>query len=870
MKEKLLLFSPFFFYTVFTFTVIAQPIAQYEQFNGRYDYVAIGNTLNVNENNGGTCTILTQSKATLNLDPGQNVEAAYLFWAGSSATGDFDVELNGIPLTATDTFTSFFFDTSKPFFGAFIDVTDLVIANGNGDYTFSEMDITGDIAPYCSNGVNFGGWAIIIIYEQASLPFNQVSVYIGFESVYFDNPLLEIQLQNLNVVTTDGAKIGFLAWEGDAQGAVNESLQINGTVISDPSLNPANNPFNSTNSFTGSSQLWNMDLDFYNIENEINVGDTTMDVALTSGQDGVIIHNIVVVLSSELPDATITIDGVDVLCGERYIEVGHTVYNLNSTGSLPSQTPISFYADGVLIGISATINDIPIDGSETNTINLNIPLEVGDSFELKAVVDDLGNGEGVVSETIETNNDFSVNVNLLDNPVAGSASTIIMCDLDNDGFATFFLPAAEAQVIGNQTNITLSYYESLSDAEAGINPITNPDAYVNIVSPVQTIFVRLFNNVSGCFITSGFLIEVKPADFIPFGLIDIETCAHENSDIGLSVDLTVQEPLILGDGNPSDYTISYHLQQIEAASGTNAIVNPLNYLTIENPQTIWVRLLNNTLNCIEIGSFQIQAYMRPIVNSPSEIPDYILCDEATTPGLARFDLTTKIPDITPINSNIMVEFFESQIDAESSQNALPLPFYTNLTSPQTIYVRVTDLLRGCVNYTHFQIKVVLSSPPHEIFNVEVTTGAFAKVHTIEATAMGDEIYRYQLDGGAYQSSGIFNNVSPGLHIVTISDIYGCGSINIQVIVIDYPLFFTPNNDGYNDRWNIIGFDNLEIKRIYVFDRYGKILKELNASSEGWDGTYNGRPLPSSDYWFTVEYREDGIEKKFRGHFTLKR
>ncbi|HET8810447.1 MAG TPA: T9SS type B sorting domain-containing protein, partial [Flavobacteriaceae bacterium] len=73
--------------------------------------------------------------------------------------------------------------------------------------------------------------------------------------------------------------------------------------------------------------------------------------------------------------------------------------------------------------------------------------------------------------------------------------------------------------------------------------------------------------------------------------------------------------------------------------------------------------------------------------------------------------------------------------------------------------------------------------------------------------------------------------------------------------IDYPKFFTPNGDGYNDTWNIIGISDQPNAQIYIFDRYGKLLKQLSPTGPGWDGTYNGRPMPSSDYWFRVQYIE---------------
>ncbi|MFN4198131.1 MAG: T9SS type B sorting domain-containing protein, partial [Flavobacterium sp.] len=88
--------------------------------------------------------------------------------------------------------------------------------------------------------------------------------------------------------------------------------------------------------------------------------------------------------------------------------------------------------------------------------------------------------------------------------------------------------------------------------------------------------------------------------------------------------------------------------------------------------------------------------------------------------------------------------------------------------------------------------------------------------------------------------------------------------------INYPPFFTPNQDGYNDTWNIIGGDQLVNAKIYIFDRYGKLLKQISPNGEGWDGTYNGRPLPSTDYWFTINYEENGTPKEFKAHFSLKR
>ena len=95
---------------------------------------------------------------------------------------------------------------------------------------------------------------------------------------------------------------------------------------------------------------------------------------------------------------------------------------------------------------------------------------------------------------------------------------------------------------------------------------------------------------------------------------------------------------------------------------------------------------------------------------------------------------------------------------------------------------------------------------------------------------------------------------------------------ITTNILDYPKYFTPNGDGYHDTWNISSLKPKSNAKIYIFDRYGKLLKEIRSSIDGWDGTFNGIPMPSNDYWFSVEYQVDGLDKlkQFKAHFTLKR
>ena len=135
---------------------------------------------------------------------------------------------------------------------------------------------------------------------------------------------------------------------------------------------------------------------------------------------------------------------------------------------------------------------------------------------------------------------------------------------------------------------------------------------------------------------------------------------------------------------------------------------------------------------------------------------------------------------------------------------------------------------------------------------------------IVSTAINDN-YLYSLDGINYQLSNTFSGLPSGFYTVYVKD--ECGIIDEDVVLLNYPKFFTPNDDGTNDYWRI-KFSQYEPNlTVTIFDRYGKIMKVLNPNSVGWDGTYNGTKMISDDYWFVVK-REDGREH--RAHFTLKR
>jgi gliding motility-associated-like protein len=191
-------------------------------------------------------------------------------------------------------------------------------------------------------------------------------------------------------------------------------------------------------------------------------------------------------------------------------------------------------------------------------------------------------------------------------------------------------------------------------------------------------------------------------------------------------------------------------------------------------------------------------------------------------------------------------------------------------------VIATSIAAGCISDLAGPAVVTKSGPASAIGVGYYVTNAFSENQTITINIQGYGQYEYKLDDGPWQPDPVFANVQPGTHTAYIRDINpdGCGeTILTGAGIIDYPNFFTPNGDGFRDTWNIIGLDQPDAL-IFIFDRYGKLLKQISAAGEGWDGTYNSERMPATDYWFSVTYKEfNGTTtavKEFRAHFSLLR
>ncbi len=161
-----------------------------------------------------------------------------------------------------------------------------------------------------------------------------------------------------------------------------------------------------------------------------------------------------------------------------------------------------------------------------------------------------------------------------------------------------------------------------------------------------------------------------------------------------------------------------------------------------------------------------------------------------------------------------------------------------------------------------KITVVENNKP-EIKNVIVDDTTV----TIELVK-SESYFEYSIDGINFQSSNIFINAPSGLQIAQVREINQCSTDSKSFVVIIVPKFFTPNNDTYNDVWEVDALINYPLSSVTIFDRYGKLITKLNAANRSWDGTYNQNPLPSSDYWYVIEI--DNETPIVKGHFSLKR
>ena len=385
----------------------------------------------------------------------------------------------------------------------------------------------------------------------------------------------------------------------------------------------------------------------------------------------------------------------------------------------------------------------------------------------------------------------------------------------------------------------------------GVDPITYTITHANGI-PLTTPIVNGSNNVFANLPSASYIVSVTDlcntktfnfniADLPPLVTAstapDLFACDDDGNGTE-TFDLSLQTPIVLGLVNTADVTLSYYASQSDA----DAAINPLPLTFTTGSTTVYAKVQHNTnATCSAMSTFNITVRPKPVIviddlwrgceNEPITI--------TANPGFVQYDWDNGAT---------------GQIIDAFQQGPLTLT--------------VTDVY-GC--QASKTIQVVTSAEPviSEIVISDWTDHDNSiTVYTEQDGTASVQNFEYSLDGLNFQTSNIFNGLDPGKYAVFVRDKYGCGMAPASTYLLTYPRYFTPNGDGQNEKWRIKFSTQAEPDlMVYIYDRYGKLITGFGANSEGWDGTYNGYLLPSTDYWFVVR-RQNG--KEFKGHFAMIR
>ncbi|WP_252730112.1 T9SS type B sorting domain-containing protein [Zobellia uliginosa] len=456
---------------------------------------------------------------------------------------------------------------------------------------------------------------------------------------------------------------------------------------------------------------------------------------------------------------------------------------------------------------------------------------------LNAVENLVINEEEITVRAYESTNNcynetaFKLLVNSL--PVAQDLNMMIGCDDNNDGISEYFDTSSIAsQVVGDLEGMTVSYFDTNGNSLP--SPLPNP--YTNTMANEETITVRVTNPETFCYNETPLVLRTSTQPqinmpstvyscdlgngFASFNLSHIES-EITNGQIGINLSYFDANGVQL----PNPLTNSY-----ENSIAWN--------------ETITVRA-ENSLNalCFTETSFELVVMELPVTQLEQS---YFLCHLEPS-------LTIQVE-----NDFEYYNWLYEGDDIISDTNE------AELINAGLYTLTIGKTTNGVYCENSFDFEFIRSSPPTI---TKVNYQELSNNNFIEIIAIGDGDFEYSLDGINFNDSNYFTNVIGGVYTVLVRDKNSCGEDSEIVTIIDYPKFFTPNNDGINDYWQIYGIDQFQNSYTYIYDRYGKLVAQLVPNVKGWDGLLNGTPMISSDYWFKTYLGNGSV---FSGHFSLKR
>lgn len=433
-----------------------------------------------------------------------------------------------------------------------------------------------------------------------------------------------------------------------------------------------------------------------------------------------------------------------------------------------------------------------------------------------------------------------INIEYTTNPIV-SNTTIIECDPNADGLTTYNLTESyvTSAITNNDNSLVISnYFLSNNDATQNNNPINTPSTFSNTITN-QIVYARVENQY-GCFTIAEISLQTSNSNIV---LAPVEMCDDITNDGIASFDLTqIQqqiEPLV-----PANSVITFYDSLNALFNLGTPLTNNYQNATPYNDIIYAEVILNN--DCAAIVEIPLVVY---------DIPE-LLHDESVNYCLNNYPAT-----ITLNSGAVNIPSLSNYTYLWSTGETSPT---IDINTVGTYTVTVTNQ-NNCSNSRTITVLPSNIATINDIIIEEASTN-----NTITVLVSGEGDYEFALDYfGSYQDSNVFTNVTPGFHTVFIRDKNGCGIVEEVVSVLGFPKFFTPNNDGFNDTWQLYGVNSQfnQGTSVTIFDRYGKLISSFDNNSIGWDGTLNGKRLPSSDYWFVAKLPNG---KEYRGHFALVR
>ncbi|ESU26288.1 hypothetical protein FLJC2902T_27680 [Flavobacterium limnosediminis JC2902] len=498
------------------------------------------------------------------------------------------------------------------------------------------------------------------------------------------------------------------------------------------------------------------------------------------------------------------------------------------------------YNDGN--GNTATQNQtVIVSATNTPTVNANYYFCPNQTPRLSDITI---TGQNIKWYDAPTGGNLLANITLLQNGITYYASqTINGCESTRVP-VTVAIQNTTAPTGNANQSFCSSQNATLNDiAVSGNNLIWYDSATGTTVLPSTTLLANnstyyATQTVNGCESPTRFSVTVTLINTLNANDYAETFCDDLNDGIEV-IDLSDYNAHLIS--NTTNHTFTYYTSQIGAENqiSADAITNSSNYNLTVGVHTIYVRI-DSSNGCHQVVELTLTLFSKPIIPITDIMP---ICEGSSITVNAGngFDsylwsTTETTPSITISNPGIY------SVSVSENHGALTCTSVKNFTVVNSNAATVAEIVTSDWTNSQNTITVLLTG-----------------------NSVGD--YVYSLDGIHYQTSNTFTGLESGEYIVYVKDKNGCGVKSEDFYLLMYPKFFTPNGDGYNDYWKIKLSDNEPDMTIRIFDRYGKLMKELGADSQGWDGTYSGKVLPSNDYWFVVT-RENG--KEYRGHFTLKR